>query len=190
MASRASRSPTDEQFAALVHTAWPSLYRTAVLLVRDHALAEDLVQTALAKTYAHWSGIRDVGAARAYARRAVVTTATSWFRRRSFRGERPTAELPEPDTESDPRGPTGDRIDLLAVLARLAPRQRAVVVLRYYDDLSVEETADLLGISTGTVKSQTSAALDNLRRLLGDGVELPVPAPTGPTSLTTGGHHG
>ncbi|MCR1781149.1 SigE family RNA polymerase sigma factor [Nocardioides carbamazepini] len=188
MASRASRSPTDEQFADLVHTAWPSLYRTAVLLVRDHALAEDLVQTALAKTYGNWSGIRDVGAARAYARRAVVTTATSWFRRRSFRGERPTAELPEPVAETDPRGATGDRIDLLAILAQLPPRQRAVVVLRYYDDLSVEETADLLGITSGTVKSQTSAALDNLRRLLGEGVDLPETIPGKP--LTTGGHHG
>ncbi|MDQ6526226.1 SigE family RNA polymerase sigma factor [Nocardioides sp. LHD-245] len=189
MAPRASRSPTDEQFAELVHAAWPSLYRTAVLLVHDHALAEDLVQTALARTYSRWSGIRDVGAARAYARRALVTTATSWFRRRSFRGERPTAELPEPDTDHDPRGPTGDRIDLMAVLAQLPPRQRAVVVLRYYDDLSVEETADLLGVSTGTVKSQTSAALGNLRRLLGDGVELPEPTPPHP-SLTTGGHRG
>ncbi|MBM7517801.1 SigE family RNA polymerase sigma factor [Nocardioides nitrophenolicus] len=196
MALRASRGPTDEEFAALVHAAWPSLYRTAVLLVRDHALAEDLVQTALAKTYARWSAIRDVGAARAYARRALVTTATSWFRRRSFHGERPTAELPEPDTDHDPRGPTGDRIDLLAALARLAPRQRAVVVLRYYDDLSVEETAELLGVTTGTVKSQTSAALGNLRRLLGDDVDLPdasaasLTAPTTRTTPTTGGHHG
>ncbi|GAA1507773.1 SigE family RNA polymerase sigma factor [Nocardioides humi] len=181
-----SRGPTDEQFAELVHASWPSLYRTAVLLVRDHALAEDLVQTALAKTYSNWSGIRDVGAARGYARRALVTTATSWFRRRSFHGERPTAELPEPVTDHDPRGATGDRIDLLAVLAQLPPRQRAVVVLRFYDDLSVDDTAELLGISAGTVKSQTSAALAGLRRLLDADVDVSVPHPDAPAIAAQG----
>ncbi|AJR18831.1 SigE family RNA polymerase sigma factor [Pimelobacter simplex] len=175
-----SRGPTDEQFAELVHTAWPTLYRTAVLLVHDHALAEDLVQSALARTYARWSGIRDVGAARGYARRALVTTATSWFRRRSFHGERPTAELPEVATHRDLGGGTATRVDVLAALAQLPPRQRAVVVLRFYDDLSVAETADALGVSTGTVKSQTSAALDKLRVLLGDDVDLGHPAATLP----------
>ncbi len=168
MPLRNSRGPTDEEFAELVQVAWPSLYRTAVLLVRDHALAEDLVQTALARTYSNWSGIRDVGAARAYARKAMVSTSTSWFRRRSFKGEQPTAELPEPATPDDPHGRVGERIDLLGVLAQLPPRQRAVIVLRFYEDLSVEESAEMLGVTTGTVKSQTSAALATLRRLLGD----------------------
>ncbi|GAA3660413.1 SigE family RNA polymerase sigma factor [Nocardioides ginsengisoli] len=172
MPLRPSRGPTDEEFAELVHAAWPALYRTAVLLVRDHALAEDLVQTALARTYGNWSGIRDVRAARGYARRALVTTATSWFRRRSFHGERPTAELPEMPTTTDAAGDSAERIDVLAALAQLPPRQRAVVVLRFYDDLSVDETADALGVSSGTVKSQTSAALTKLRALLGDDVDL------------------
>lgn len=189
MIRTASRAPTEEEFVELVHAAWPSLYRTGMLLVGDHALAEDLVQTALAKTYANWHRVREPAAARGYARRVMVTTATSWFRRRSF-SERPTDELPEQRERYDAtsRDP-GDRIDLLAALGQLPPRQRAVVVLRFYDDLSVREAATALGVSEGTVKSQTSAALDKLRVLLGDDVELPA-APIGPAATTTtGGHH-
>lgn len=180
----ASRGPTDEEFVELVHAAWPALYRTAVLLVRDHALAEDLVQTALARTYSHWHRIRDTGAAHAYARRTLVNAATSTFRRRSFRSERPTGDLPEPAVGRPETGPD-DRIDILAALARLTPKQRAVVVLRFYDDLSVQDTADALGVSTGTVKSQTSVALARLRVLLGDEVDLDEPA----TAVLPGGTH-
>lgn len=190
----APRGPTDEEFVELVHAAWPSLYRTAVLLVREHALAEDLVQTALARTYSHWHRIRDTGAAQAYARRAMVNATTSMFRRRSFRSERPTGQMPEPPArEPDP----AERLDVLAALAQLPPRQRAVVVLRFYEDLSVAETAQALGISDGTVKSQTSDALRRLRSLLGDAVDLPGdrPATTARSSstrstATPGGHHG
>jgi RNA polymerase sigma-70 factor (sigma-E family) len=182
----ASRGPTDEEFVELVHAAWPSLYRTAVLLVREHALAEDLVQTALAKTYSHWHRIHDTGAARAYARRTLVNTAMSMFRRKSFRGERPTGVMPEPAVG----GPdVAARLDVLAALAQLPPRQRAVVVLRFYDDLSVRDTAQALGISEGTVKSQTSAALGRLRGLLGDAVDLPG-LTTSTATTPTGGHHG
>lgn len=185
-----SRGPTDEEFVELVHSAWPALYRTAVLLVRDHALAEDLVQTALAKTYSHWHRIRDTGAAHAYARRTLVNGSTSLFRRRSYRSERPTGEMPELGAVT--RDP-GERIDVLAALAQLPPRQRAVVVLRFYDDLSVRQTAQALGISDGTVKSQTSDALARLRVLLGDAVELPGLAATTSSSTaatSTGGPHG
>lgn len=173
----APRGSKDDEFVELVHAAWPALYRTAVLLVRDHALAEDLVQSALAKTYSHWHRIRDTGAAQAYARRALVNTTTSTFRRKSYRSERPTAELPE--KVGVPAGDPAERLDVRAALAELAPRQRAVVVLRFYDDLSVQDTADLLGISTGTVKSQTSAALDRLRVLLDVDVDVPRPDAVG-----------
>lgn len=168
----------DADFADFVHHAWPRLYRTAHLLLGDHGLAEDLTQTALAKTYAAWGRIQDPAAAHAYARTTLVNTATSWFRRRSWRNELPREDMAL-DAALDAAARTPDPSDRPAVmdaLAVLPPRQRAVVVLRFYDDLSVSETADALGISTGTVKSQTSAALARLRVELGESV---VPTTTG-----------
>ena len=167
--------PTDADFTEFVHASWPSLYRTAYLLLGDRAEAEDLVQTALAKTYASWGKVRDLSAASGYARTTLVNTATSWFRRRSWRNERPTEVLPESSDHPD----LTDRPALMDALAQLAPRQRAVVVLRYYDDVSVAETALALRNSEGTVKSQASDALARLRVLLGDAV-----APQ-----TQGAHH-
>ena len=167
-----SRRPSDEDFTELVHGSWASLYRTAYLLVGDHALAEDLVQTSLAKTYAAWGRVREPSAATAYARTALVNTAMSWFRKKSWRAEHPTEHLPEVGHESDPT----DRPAVLTALATLPPRQRAVVVLRYYDDLTVAATAQALGCSEGTVKSQTFDALARLRVVLGDAV---IPQTTG-----------
>jgi RNA polymerase sigma-70 factor (sigma-E family) len=160
------RRPTDGEFTEFAHASWASLYRTAYLLLGDPAEAEDLVQTALAKTYATWPKVRDVHAAPGYARTVLVNTASSWFRKRSWRNERPTAELPDLVHEHDP----SDRPALMGALAVLPPRQRAVIVLRYYEDLSVAQAASALGISEGTVKSQTSDALARLRTLLGDSV--------------------
>ncbi len=176
------RPPTDEEFTALVHASWPSLYRTAYLLLGDRAEAEDLVQTALAKTYASWGRVRDVRAAPAFARTTLVNTATSWFRRRSWRNETPHELLPEHHERH--RGESVDleaRPVLMDALAQLAPRQRAVVVLRFYEDLTVSETARLLTVSDGTVKSQTSDALARLRTLLGDTVGDTVIHPLGAT---------
>ena len=162
------RPPADEEFTAFVAAAWPGLYRTAYLLLGDHGLAEDLVQTALAKTYASWGRVRHVEAASGYARTVLVNTATSWFRRRSWRRDLPTASLPEvADHVADPT----HRPSVLAALAHLAPRQRAVIVLRFYDDLSVAETAEALGCTEGTVKSQTHDALRRLRTLLDDDLD-------------------
>ncbi len=160
------RPPSDDEFTEFVHVSWASLYRTAYLLLGDAAEAEDLVQSALAKTYASWGKVRDLRAAPGYARTTLVNTATSWFRKKSWRNERPTDELPEAGHSSDP----SDRPAVVGALAQLPPRQRAVIVLRYYEDQSVAETAHTLGISEGTVKSQTSDALDRLRTLLGDAV--------------------
>lgn len=157
---------TDEQFTEFVHASWPTLYRTAYLLLGDHAEAEDLVQSALAKTYASWHRVRDLNAATGYARTTLVNTASSWFRRRSWRNERPSASLPDRAHDHDPT----DRTLLVSALAQLPPRQRAAIVLRYYEDLSVAQTAAALGCSEGTVKSQTSDALTRLRALLGDAV--------------------
>lgn len=162
----------DAPYVDFVHAAWPGLYRTAHLLLGDHGLAEDLAQTALAKTYVAWPRIREPEAAYAYARTTLVNTATSWFRRRSWRNELPRDEVAIEETGAmgpDVTDPS-DRPALMMALATLPPRQRAVVVLRFYEDLSVADTADALGCSPGTVKSQTSAGLATLRRLLGDGV--------------------
>src|SRR6478609_5559114 len=167
-----ARPLTDEEFTELVHAAWPGLYRTAYLMLGDHQLAEDLTQTALAKTYASWRKVKDPAAAPAYARVVLANTAASWFRKRGWRNERPTEVLPEVGAESDP----GTRTMLLDAISTLAPRQRAVVVLRYYEDMSVREVAQALGISEGTVKSQTSDALGRLRDVLDDeaaAVEVP-----------------
>lgn len=160
------RPPSDGEFTEFVHASWASLYRTAYLMLGDRAEAEDLVQTTLAKTYASWSKVRDVGAAPGYARTVLVNTAASWFRKKSWRNERPTANLPDRAQETD----LSDRPAVIDALAQLPPRQRAVIVLRYYEDLSVAQTASALGCSEGTVKSQTSDALNRLRGLLGDAV--------------------
>ena len=157
---------TDEDFTEFVHAAWPGLYRTAYLMLGEHQLAEDLTQTALAKTYASWRRVKDPAAAPAYARVVLANTAATWFRRRSWRNERPTESLPDPGHDHDPSASTA----LVEAMRTLAPRQRAVVVLRYYDDLSVREVAHALGISEGTVKSQTSDALARLRAALGEDV--------------------
>jgi len=132
-----------------------ALLRTAYLLTRDRHLAEDLVQTALAKA---WSARRRiVGDPEPYVRRIMVNEFASG-RRRKWRGEQPTAEPPDthrPPDEPDP--------DLWHALANLPRRQRAVVVLRFFDDLTEAETARTLGVSVGTVKSQTARALAKLR---------------------------
>ncbi|MEP9361717.1 SigE family RNA polymerase sigma factor [Nocardioides sp. CN2-186] len=161
-----TRRLTDEEFSEFVHAVWPGLYRTAYLMLGEHQLAEDLVQTALAKTYASWRQVKEPAAAPAYARVVLANTAASWFRRRSWRNEHPTEVLPDAGSEHDP----STRPAVVDALRTLAPRQRAVVVLRYYDDLSVREVAHALGISEGTVKSQTSDALARLRTQLGEAV--------------------
>ena len=161
-----SRTPTDDEFTEFVTAAWPGLYRTAYLILGEHQLAEDLVQTALTKTYASWGKVREPAAATGYARVVLANTAATWFRRRSWRNEHPTETLPDAVTSSDP----SDRPAVIDALATLPPRMRAVVVLRYFDDLSVREVAHALSISEGTVKSQTAHALERLRAQLGDAV--------------------
>lgn len=136
-----------------------ALLRTAYLLTRDHALAEDLLQTALTKAYLAWSRID--GSPEAYVRKILVNTYTSWWRRK-WNGEHPTDELPEQVDADSGRDVTAG-MDLWDALAQLPRRQRAVVVLRYFEDLTEAETAEALGCSVGTVKSQASRALAKLR---------------------------
>ncbi|GAB3199438.1 SigE family RNA polymerase sigma factor [Nocardioides hungaricus] len=146
-------------FDAFVAARGDALWRSAWLLTGDGHLAEDLVQAALAKSYAAWDRIGDAGGFEAYVRRTMYTTYVSWWRRR-WNGERPTERLPE---ATEPGPDLELRRDLLAALATLPRGQRAVVVLRWFEDLSERETAAVLGCGVGTVKSQASRALAALR---------------------------
>ncbi|MFC0628617.1 SigE family RNA polymerase sigma factor [Kribbella deserti] len=145
------------EFEDFVAARYESLRRTAYLLTQDAALAEDLVQTVLAKCWLSWSRIKDPGA---YVHRTLVNTYIAWWRRR-WNNEHPTEELPE--SAHGGAETLDDRTDLSYALRRLPRKMRAVVVLRFYEDLSEAETARILNCSLGTVKSQTSRALAKLR---------------------------
>jgi RNA polymerase sigma-70 factor (sigma-E family) len=146
------------------------LRRTAYLLCRDWHTADDLVSITLGKLYRHWRRVRAADSPDAYAR-GVLTNAWLDERRRPWRRERPSTDLPEPGlVGSAGETATGHRLQLLDLLGRLPPSRRAVVVLRYYCDLSVEDTADLLGISHGAVKSQAARGLAALRLLAAEPV--------------------
>lgn len=155
--TRAGGPVRSDAFDEFVAVRSPHLLRTAFLLTRDHALAEDLLQTALTKAWFAWGRID--GDPEPYVRRILVNTYATWWRRR-WNDEHPTEELPEAAATG---GATEDSHDLWQAMGRLPRRQRAVVVLRFFEDLSVAETAHLLGCSTGTVKSQLSKALAKLR---------------------------
>ncbi|MFC8847284.1 MULTISPECIES: SigE family RNA polymerase sigma factor [unclassified Micromonospora] len=161
----AARDPLEEEFREFVAARSGALLRTAYLLTGDWATAEDLLQTALTKTYLACKRLGGIEAIEPYARRVMVNTSTSWWRRR-WHGERPTEVLPE-RAGVDEIEQQLDRDVLWRQLRALPSRQRAVLVLRFYEDMSEAQTAALLEISPGTVKSQTSRALATLRRRLG-----------------------
>ena len=159
-----------EVFSDFVAARGAALQRTAYLLVGERGLAQDLVQEALTRTWAAWPRIKDPQRAEAYTRRAMTNTAISWYRRRSWRGERPSASIPEgaEPTQVGHEDTVGESDRLWRALAALPPRQRAVLVHRFYDDLSEADTARLMGCAPGTVKSQVSAGLKKLRLLVPD----------------------
>ncbi|MQS13286.1 SigE family RNA polymerase sigma factor [Streptomyces kaniharaensis] len=154
---------TFEEFAA---TCGPRLLRSAWRLTGDQYLAEDLLQTALARTWPKWSRIA-VEQPEAYVRRTMVNIHVNWWRR-SWRRELPHAKVPDPPAAPDRYSEVDGELELALLLRHLPKRQRAVVVLRYLEDLSVEETAAILACSTGTVKSQAFRALRTLRDRLPD----------------------
>ncbi len=162
----------DEGFTAYVVGRRAHLFRTAYLLCGDPHRAEDIVQTALAKLYVAWPRASRADSVDAYVRRVIVNSHLD-ERRRPWRRESPT-EDERLDRAAAPGVSLEDSDALWSALRRLGPKQRRVVVLRHYWGLSVEETAADLGVSPGTVKSQTSAALDKLRSVL-----LPDTAPRG-----------
>lgn len=152
----------DDEFAEFVRRWSPALLRVAFLLTSDQGEAEDLLQTALVKTVRHWHRLSDREAAYPYVRRVLVNTHTSWRRRRQVH-EVLLDQLPERAAE-EPAVVDAERA--LQALDELSPRMRAVVVLRCYEGLSEAETAEALGCSVGSVKSQASRGLARLRQSL------------------------
>lgn len=147
-------------FAEWVDVRRPALWRCAWLLTGDHHRADDLLQTSLLKVWPRWERIAAGGDPEPYVRRVIYTTYLAWWRR-SWNAELPTADLPD---RSDPSAaPEIARVDLAIALAALPRGQRAVIVARFFEDLSVSQTADRLNISEGTVKSQTARAVSTLR---------------------------
>jgi RNA polymerase sigma-70 factor (sigma-E family) len=153
---------SEETFREFVLTESPRLLRTGWMLTGDRALAEDLLQTALAKTWPHWSRISKEGTPGAYVRTVMVRTYASWAGRR-WCGEMPSERVPENAAEDGAFGAADERDRLTRALARLPRQQRAVVVMRYYLDMSEQQAADALGCSVGTVKTQASRGLSRLR---------------------------
>ncbi len=155
------KADAEAEFLAFAREAGPSLMRVAYALTGHQQAAEDLVQTAFERVAARW---RRVAEPYAYARRIMYHEHISWWRR----WRRQEIPVPEPVERPAPGDLSGDvalRGDLRAALSRLGPRQRAVLVLRYLEDRSAEEVAEVLGCSAGTVRSQTVRALARLRHL-------------------------
>ncbi|MCP2338004.1 SigE family RNA polymerase sigma factor [Actinomadura rupiterrae] len=166
-------STRHEEFRAYVAARGPVMLRAAMRLTGDRAEAEDLLQAALAKTYLAWDRIHDRDAVDGYVRRAMVNTQISWWRRRKL-DVYPTDELPDLPVDDHTR--RSEMQDALGrALRRLPARQRAAVVLRYYEDMPETEIAEILGVSVGTVKSTVSRAMAKLRDDAGLEADFPQP---------------
>lgn len=156
------RASDEAEFRDYVNGHFVALRRTAFFICGDWHRAEDIVQTALTKLYRSWRRVRDPGAVDAYARQTVVRTCLD-ERRRAWHREDPTEAVPDSLDAGDEHD---TRLLLLRALREVPARQRAAIVLRYWEDLSIEETAHLLDCSEGTVKSSTARGLDSLRLVL------------------------
>ncbi|MEU6996755.1 SigE family RNA polymerase sigma factor [Nonomuraea sp. NPDC046570] len=157
------------EFADFVAARGTSLLRLAHLACGSRDDAEDVLQTALERAYRHWPRLRPDTDPEPYVRRIVVNTAISRARRRAILRITPYGTLPEPAAPSETRGVELRQV-LTAGLRALPPRQRAVLVLRFWEDLTEAQTAETLGCSIGTVKSQAFKGLARLRALIGAGL--------------------
>jgi RNA polymerase sigma-70 factor (sigma-E family) len=164
----------DREYAEFVRARGTALLRTASLLTANPAQAEDLLQTALTKTYLAWTRLRDPAAAEAYTRRVLANASISWWRQKKNRLEQPTERLPDVGMEH-PASALAERAAMMDALRQLSPQQRAVLVLRFYEDQSEAQIAAALGVSTGSVKSHASRGLARLRVLLGEDPEAADP---------------
>ena len=167
------RSDKAAEFVDFTRAHRSHLVRTAVLLCAgDEAFAEDIVQTTLTRLYLAWPKVRRAAHPLAYARTSLTHVFVDECRRAHRRRETPTDELPVTVDRRYAEGDVELRAAVLDALGELGPRQRAVVVLRHWHDLDVYDTARVLGISFGTVKSQNARALDRLRQVLGSEKQL------------------
>lgn len=159
----------DEDFLGFVRARQDHLLRAAVLMCGNYHLAQDLLQDALAKLASRWDQVRD-GSPEAYVRTILYRDAIShwrkWHRESPYDVHSPDGDFVTRAAARDSAGEWVAGAEVRAALAQLAPRQRAVLVLRYYEDLPEVQIAEILGIHPGTVKSQASSGLANLRRLL------------------------
>jgi RNA polymerase sigma-70 factor (sigma-E family) len=163
---RRERTARDEEFAAFVAAATPRLRRTAYLMCRDWHLAQDLTQLTLAKMYASWHRIWRTANLEAYSRRVLLNAVFDQRKRRSG-SEVVLADLP--DRPGHPGESTADlHVTLMRALATLPVRDQAIVVLRHWEDHSVDTVAEILGVSASVVKMQSMRALSRLRELLGE----------------------
>ena len=169
----------EAEFREFVTARWPSLVGTAYLVTADRGVAEDCVQEALAQVHRRWRTLREAGEPVAYARRAALTAALSWRRRRRI-AEVPLDAAAEPRAPEDPVAAVDPQ--LVAALRSLPPRMRAAVALRFLEDRSEAETAELLGCSVGTVKSSTSRGIARLREALDADRRPAAPVPGGSES--------
>jgi len=161
-----------DEYERFVRGRTPALLRSAYLLTGDQHLAEDLVQEALARTHHRWSGLHETGNAEAYTRRVMYHLQVSRWRRRRV-AESLSGDLPDVAVlGGDHASATAVRLSLERALRSLTPRQRAVIVLRYFEDRSESDAADLLGVSIGTVKSLAFRALQRLRGFAPELTEL------------------
>lgn len=154
--------PRWRSFEEYATARWAALHRTAHLISGDAAVAEDLLQATMLKVMAQWSRVRRADSPDAYVRKMLLNELLGERRRTGRRAQRAHL-VPVPAPVVDPATDATTRLDLWDRVQQLAPRQRAVLVLRYYEDLSEAEIATVLGVSAGTVKSQASLALRNLR---------------------------
>lgn len=158
----------DARFSRYVRQIRPTLRRQAFLLCGDWHEADDLVQETLIKILRRWTVLDRKDELFAYTHTVMMRTFVSAHRASRWSREFIADQLPEPNPQSDDQESVADRLLLVAALARLAPGQRAVIVLRYWEHLTVEEAANALSCSPTTIRSQTSRALANLRSLLQD----------------------
>lgn len=157
----------EDEFSEFVLRTWPHLDRVALALTGSRHDADDLLQNAYTKAYKAWPRLLQAAHPEAYVRRILVNESASSWRRPWRRAERSTPELPERPAGA-PQDAYAAHDEVWREIQRLPKRQRAVLVLRYYEDLTERQTADVLGVAIGTVKSQTSVALRRLRTAIAD----------------------